>query len=706
MCGIVGFFGVENAVSKVFASLKTIENRGRDGYGISTGKLNFHTKSLEQIELVGEGENAIGHCLHSVVGYLPQPIAREGIIVANCEIYNWEELAKKHGLEAKNDSELILLLVEHLGLEASLNELDGVYAFAYWKGNEVYLVRDIIGVKPVWYSESDGFAFASEKKALEKLCYKNIKELNPRNIIKYDTKNKKTTSLRRKFFDVEPEHKESLGMIQEKVEKLITESIEKRIPKRKFGILFSGGVDSTVIAKVCKKLGKEFVCYTAALEEPGMKEAEDITYAMKVAKKMGLKLKVKKLRLKEVEEYFKIVVPLIEDNNPVKVGVALTFYAALQEAKKDGVKVIFSGLGSEEIFAGYERHKKSYNINKECLSGLRKMYERDTYRDDVVTMNNNIELRLPFLDKKLVEYSLKIPGRYKLEDEKDKLVLRQVARKIGIEEEIAYRKKRAAQYGSKFDRAIQKLAKKHGFSLRSEYLKTFCNPGNVKLGVLFSSGKDSGYALWIMKKQSYDIRCLITIKSKNPDSFMFHTPNINMVDLQAEAAGLPLTEQITEGKEEDEIRDLEKAIKKAKEKYGIEGIVTGALFSDYQRTRIEKACDKVGLKVFSPLWHKDQEIEMRELVKEGFEVVISSVAAEGLDKSWLGKKIDDKMINNLVSLNKKIGLNIAGEGGEYESLVLDAPMFKKRIKIIDSEVVEESKNTARFVVRRATLMKK
>lgn len=228
----------------------------------------------------------------------------------------------------------------------------------------------------------------------------------------------------------------------------------------------------------------------------------------------------------------------------------------------------------------------------------------------------------------------------------------------------------------------------------------------MRLGALFSSGKDSSYALYLMQKQGYEIKCLITIKSKNPDSFMFHTPNIEMTKLQAEAMELPLLEQTTEGKKEDEIRDLEKALEKAKEKYKIGGVVTGALFSDYQRTRIEKVCDKINLKVFSPLWHKDQEKEVRDLVKEGFKVVLSSVAAEGLDRNWLGKELGNGMIDRLVKLNKKSGLNVAGEGGEYESLVLDAPMFKKKIEITDADIIEEDKNIARLIIKKAELAKK
>lgn len=225
----------------------------------------------------------------------------------------------------------------------------------------------------------------------------------------------------------------------------------------------------------------------------------------------------------------------------------------------------------------------------------------------------------------------------------------------------------------------------------------------MRLGALFSSGKDSSYALYLMQKQGYEIKCLITIKSKNPDSFMFHTPNIEMTKLQAEAMELPLLEQTTEGKKEAEVRDLEKALEKAKEKYKIGGVVTGALFSDYQRTRIEKVCDKINLKVFSPLWHKDQEKEVREIIDQGFKFIITKISAEGLDESWLGRIIDHKDVDKLVGLNKKIGFNIALEGGEAESLVIDCPMFKSKIIIKKAEKIMENKYTGIYNIIEAKL---
>ncbi|MBS3165756.1 diphthine--ammonia ligase [Candidatus Woesearchaeota archaeon] len=709
MCGIVGIFNQKYAFKQVSTALAVLQNRGKDGFGIaSQDKMDYYTTTtlLNKADKVYSKDlNLFGHALHAVVDTIPQPLKGKGILAANCEIYNWQELNQKYGFKAKNDAEVLLHFLDTFGVnKEKLLELDGVYAFAYWQGNDLYLVRDILGEKPIWFAyTSDNFSFASEKKALEKLGCIDIQELNPRQILHYDLVNKKITTTLRDFFVYLPEHKESYKTIKEKTKELLHQSIQKRIPDQKFGLLFSGGIDSTYIAHYLKENKHEFTCYIAALDSETI--PSDLIVAKKIAQELGLDLKIKTVKVKEVAEYLNTLVPLIEDSNVIKVGVALPFYIACEMAKEDGCKVIFSGLGSEEIFAGYERHKLSQNINQECVSGLLKLYERDLYRDDVITMSNNMELRLPFLDIPLVKYALKIPEKYKINKEATKLILRDIALESGLSKEYAFRKKVAAQYGSRFDNAITRLAKDKSVN-KSEYLWNFYPTHNLKLGVLFSSGKDSCYSAFIMRRMNYQLTCLITLKSTNPDSYMFQSTGINMVELQAKAMEIPIVIQDTLGKKEKELEDLEKALQRAKEKYKIEGIVSGALSSTYQRDRIERVCEKLGLKIFSPLWHKPQEQELRELLTNGFDFIYSKIAAEGLDKTWLNRKISGTDLERLEKLKQKIGLNVAGEGGESESLVLDCPLFKKKVELEKVEIIEENKNCAYIVITKAKLVEK
>ena len=162
---------------------------------------------------------------------------------------------------------------------------------------------------------------------------------------------------------------------------------------------------------------------------------------------------------------------------------------------------------------------------------------------------------------------------------------------------------------------------------------------------------------------------------------MFHVPNIHLTDLLSEAMDIPIISVKTDGIKEEELKDLRLAFEKLKS-LGIEAIYTGALYSTYQKSRIEKLASDVGIKAVSPYWHVDELEYMRKIVSLGFEVIISGVAAYGLDEKWLGRKIDDKCIDDLLKLNEKVGLNLAFEGGEAETLVLDGPIFKKRVKIL------------------------
>ncbi len=583
MCGIIGMIGTagkKDAAALILDGMETMKNRGKDGAGIASGKdgepvyADTVKDLLKKGKIAEESSDAIGHLLHSMISSVKQPIKRKGILSVNCEIYNWRKLRIIHKIEAENDAELLFELLERIpddeladGIPKLRNELDGVYSFVYQRGETTIIARDILGVKPLWYTidDEDGdpsLAFASEKKALHAMGLTDAEELNPRHIIIHTKNSNKgeaaIRTIRQPFFELDESNDttenttDDRKAIEKKTEKHLLQAIQKRLPDpgQKLGILFSGGIDSTILAHICKHLGREFVCYTAALEEDGMGEAQDLAAAQKAAEELGFDLKVKKLDLAATRKYLEKIIPLIEDTNGVKAGVALTLYAACERAKEDGVTVILSGLGSEEIFAGYERHKKSHDINKECLAGLRKIYERDLYRDDVLSMDNNIEMRLPFLDRDLVEHALTIPASLKLNDNENKIILRDIARKQGVPEAFAARKKKAAQYGSKFDRALQRLAKKEGFKTKSAFLRQFYQPPNVRLGVLWSGGKDSAFAAWTMMKQNYEIGCLISLKSKNDDSYMFHTPNIDLVELHAQAMNKSIIIQETAGEKE------------------------------------------------------------------------------------------------------------------------------------------------------------
>ena len=223
----------------------------------------------------------------------------------------------------------------------------------------------------------------------------------------------------------------------------------------------------------------------------------------------------------------------------------------------------------------------------------------------------------------------------------------------------------------------------------------------MRLGTLFSGGKDS-YIAMQMAADSHEISCLLTINSHNQDSWMFHTPAITWTKLQAESLGIPQVVQETEGIQDKELDDLFELIKNAKSKYSIQGIVTGALASTYQSTRIQKICNELDLWCFNPLWQLSQEKLLEKLQTYNIISIITGVAAEPFDESWLGKELDLSTINELLIYSKKYRINPAGEGGEFESLVINAPMFTKKLKIISSQI-HYSNFSGRLEIKEAKL---
>jgi len=224
----------------------------------------------------------------------------------------------------------------------------------------------------------------------------------------------------------------------------------------------------------------------------------------------------------------------------------------------------------------------------------------------------------------------------------------------------------------------------------------------LKSAVLFSGGKDSCLALYYAMKQS-NVQCLITIISENKASYMFHTINVTLAKQQAKAMGLPIIIKKTAGQKEEELSDLERAIKEAKKKFKIEAIFTGAVASNYQKSRIEKICKKLNLKCFNPLWNRDQFELLREIISLKFNVMVTGTFALGME-NFVGRKIDEKFISDMKKIYQKYRVSPAGEGGEFETFVLDAPFFKKKIGIVKSHV--EKENDAEVLIIEKTRFEK
>ncbi|MGI0017225.1 MAG: diphthine--ammonia ligase [Nitrosotalea sp.] len=227
----------------------------------------------------------------------------------------------------------------------------------------------------------------------------------------------------------------------------------------------------------------------------------------------------------------------------------------------------------------------------------------------------------------------------------------------------------------------------------------------MKLASLFSGGKDSTYAIYKAGQAGHDIKCLVSIFPKSEESHLLHYPNIAITSIQAKSMQIPQIVAHTDTNDPPtELDELQNILEKAKRDFGIDGIVHGGLFSDYQRTRFEKIGNNLDLKIISPLWHIDQKNYMQELLESKFKFIITSVTSAGLDQTWLGREITLEDMEELVKLSVKHGFNLTFEGGEAETFVIDCPLFYSPVRILQANKIWDGYR-GRFEITEAVLEK-
>lgn len=201
----------------------------------------------------------------------------------------------------------------------------------------------------------------------------------------------------------------------------------------------------------------------------------------------------------------------------------------------------------------------------------------------------------------------------------------------------------------------------------------------MKIAALVSGGKDSVFAVLKMIEDGHDVVCFVCLVPDNKESYMFHAVNTDLVPLISEACGIPLFCRTTSGVKEAELEEMKAALGEAMAVYGAAGVCSGAIESEYQRSRVEKICSELGLHSFSPLWKAEPVALLTDMIESGLEICFAAVAADGLDERWLGRTLDADALKDLIRLHETKYIHIAGEGGEFETAVLDAPFFHQKI---------------------------
>jgi asparagine synthase (glutamine-hydrolysing) len=494
MCGIGGILSKknENVVPLVSAMLSCMINRGPDGAGIAADERSIQSDSFSNLRYQKlSGSSVLGHLRLAIVGGTcgQQPFRscdNRLTVEHNGEIYNYKQIRRKllkhHKFDTLTDSEVIVhLLEDHIAknndliyaIRKTVAELDGVYALVIKDEvtGTIALVRDKIGVRQLYYGENDSFvAFASERKALWKVGVKEpTKCVLPGHAILI-----KSNGLLQEL-EVAHAPVQSTKIIYKTMassvnayQKALLMSMKKRTQDfKKVGIIFSGGIDSVIVAWLAKKMVPDVICYTAGIEG-----STDIAFARYIAKKLKLKLRVNELTRDEVEQMIPEIISVIENTNAGQVEVAVPVYAAIKLAHEDGIKVIYTGQGADELFGGYSWYTKV--VEKEGYQKLREhmtedlllLYKETLEREDKIAMAHSIEMREPFLDMEIIRVSMQMDMKLNVKSQDDifgKHVHRRVAQKLGIPKNIAYRIKEAAQHGSGMHQIFDEIARSHGF---------------------------------------------------------------------------------------------------------------------------------------------------------------------------------------------------------------------------------------------------
>ncbi|MFH1057050.1 MAG: asparagine synthase-related protein [Pseudomonadota bacterium] len=483
MCTICGHYVQDGEISSIdlYDMLKKMEHRGPDSHGVFLDGRIHKARRVDELRdtLAQTSRIAMGHSRLSIVGAekTGQPFTScDGrlSLIHNGEIYNYQKLRsllyRAHDIKTTSDSEVIVHLLEE-AYQGDLLEamqkvtplLDGMYALAATDGKDVVAARDPIGKKPIYYIQNQGVTyFASEKKALWN-GQDDPHRLYPGDLLHISSAGPRVCKgfhLQFPQIDI-VDFREAVDEYKE----VLIRAVRKRLTglnEAVIGVIFSGGIDSVLVAKLLQREGKNIICYCT-----GTKDSGDILAAQEVARELGLVLKNTIIDEATVEALLPEVVRQVEEAGLLQVEVAIPMYLAARLAAQDGIRVMFTGQAADELFAGYPwyidvmRDYGYLRLHEKLWEDLCLLYTDTLEREDKLTMAHSIELRAPYLDRDVINTAMRISPRLKIEGERDNLrkrVHRQAAVELGVPPYLAYRAKDPAQSGSGIHDIIMRIA--------------------------------------------------------------------------------------------------------------------------------------------------------------------------------------------------------------------------------------------------------
>lgn len=460
---------VSEAISDMLIELR---HRGHSTYGIASSTRLFYAKNTQELKNTKLNTSvAIGHNYSRIFLHeKEQPLLTNNFaIVFDGRIYPF------HG---KSELEKVMEVLERLEDAYKLIlELEGDFAFAITNGERIVAGRSVSGVCPLYYGENTQVAaLASERKALWRIGIKKTISFPPGNVAVINKQGFYFHEIKK--LQLPKTRENSIQCAVNNLSRLLFQAVEKRVRSLdEVAIAFSGGLDSGLIAFLTKKCEMK-----PTLIWVGLKNREELKHAEKAAEALNLPLETSTHDEEDVKTVLPKVLWLVEEPDPVKVGIAIPFYWTAEKASTLGFKVLLAGQGSDELFGGYQRYLTVYSnlglseLEKTLFIDVVKAHETNYERDSKICTFHGVELRLPFTDYQLSEYTLGIATKLKINSAQDpirKRVLRETAEEMGLPRFIAKKPKKAIQYATGVNKTLRGLARKKGLSLKEYIRETF-----------------------------------------------------------------------------------------------------------------------------------------------------------------------------------------------------------------------------------------
>lgn len=462
----------KSAVKAAVAMLETLSSRRFEAYGIASPSIVKIEKTLDALKCCKiESNILIGQAFTKILNSdQPQPIrAKDATLVFDGRIYSPRE--------EKSNTDAVITALQQQNRETIIRriimEKDGDFAFAMTESERLIAARDVMGVRPFYYGENTTFAaLASQRSALWKIGIEKAHSFPPGSIAFINKNGFKLVPV--KALSYAKPTKATIREGARKLEALLRLSIKKRlVGLDEVAVAFSGGLDSSVIAVLAKNLGVNVHLIHVSLERQ-----QETEHAKKVAEKLAMPIHIYQFKEAEVEKVLQKVLRLVEEPNPQSISIGIPNYWAAEKAAEMNFKVILAGQGADELFGGYQRYINSYMLygsertQKMMFEDTCKMHEVNFERDSKICNFHNVELRLPFANYQIAKFAIKLPLELKIEPQKlqRKLVLREVAKNLGLPQFVAEKPKKAIQYATGVNKSLGKLARRKGMSLK-EYLQ-------------------------------------------------------------------------------------------------------------------------------------------------------------------------------------------------------------------------------------------